>query len=56
MWVAYVYISTESFLLPIPVSDWLIFCCGNLIVLKKRNENAKHYKTDKFCDEKQSTE
>ena len=41
VWVADVYISTESFLLPIPVSDWLIFCCGNLIVFKKRNENDK---------------
>ena len=24
--------STYSFLSPIPVSDWLIFCCGNLIL------------------------
>ena len=23
--------STGKFLLPIPVSDWLIFCCGDLI-------------------------
>ena len=28
----YTYSSTYSFLSPIPVSDWLIFCCGNLIL------------------------
>ena len=49
MWVAYVYISTESFLLLIPVSDWLIFCCGNLIVRKKRNENDKYYEQINFA-------
>ena len=43
------YSSTDSFLASIPVSDWLIFCCGNLILYKKRNENDKN----KFFDEKQ---
>ena len=47
--VAYVYISTENFLLPIPISEWLLFCCRNLILLKKRNENDEH----NFFDEKQ---
>ena len=28
----YTYSSTYSFLSPIPVSDWLIFCCGNSIL------------------------
>ena len=50
MWVAYVYISTESFLLPIPVYDWLIFCCGNLIFLKQIND--KHYKQINFTMKK----
>ena len=27
-----------NFLSPILVSDWLIFCCGNLILNQKRNE------------------
>ena len=27
-----VYSSTDNFLSPIPVSVWLIFCCGNLIL------------------------
>ena len=48
MRVGYVYISTETFLLPIPVSALLIFCCGNLILLKKRNESDKHYKQINF--------
>ena len=34
--------STEKFLLLIPVSDCLIFCCANLILHKKRNENDKN--------------
>ena len=49
MWVAYVYISSESFLLPLSVPDWLIFCCRNLIVVKKRNENDNHYKQINFA-------
>ena len=36
------YISTGNFLSLIPVSDWLIFCGGILILnQKKRNENDK---------------
>ena len=27
-----------NFLSPVLVSDWLIFCCGNLILNQKRNE------------------
>ena len=36
------YSSTDNFLSPIPVSGWLIFCCGNLILYQKRNENNKN--------------
>ena len=28
--------STDKFYLPISVSDWLIFCCGNLILHQKK--------------------
>ena len=38
-----------NFLSPILVSDWLIFCCGNLILNQKRNENNNM----QFFDEKQ---
>ena len=32
-----------NFLSSVPVSDWLIFCCGNSILhQKKRNENDKN--------------
>ena len=31
---------------PIPVSDWLTFCCGNLILIQKKN--AKMIKTQFF--------
>ena len=34
------YSCTDNILLPIPVSDWLIFCCGNAI--KKGNEIDKN--------------
>ena len=33
-----------NFLLHIPFSDWLIFFCGNLILIKKTNENDKNRK------------
>ena len=33
------YSSTDNFVSPILVSDWLIFCCENLILHQKRNEN-----------------
>ena len=46
----YAYNSTDSWKLPIHVSDWLILCCGNLILHKKRNENHKKHK---FYNEKQ---
>ena len=41
MRVADVCSSTDNFLSPIPVSDWLIYCCGNLILIKEGNENDK---------------
>ena len=44
----FAYSSTDNFLFPIPISDWLIFCCGKLMLHKKRNQNEKH----KFFDEK----
>ena len=47
--VIYTYTSTDNSLSSIPVSDLLIFCCGNLILIKKINENDKN----KFFDEKQ---
>ena len=34
------YSCTDNILSPIPVSDWLIFCCGNAI--KKGNEIDKN--------------
>ena len=44
------YIFADSYRPPIYASDWLIFCCGNLILHKKKiNENDKN----KFYDEKQ---
>ena len=30
------YNYTDNFLSPIPVSDWLIFCCGNAILQQKK--------------------
>ena len=30
------YSFTDNFLSPIPVSDWLIFCCGNSILFQKK--------------------
>ena len=47
--VIYTYTSTDNSLSSIPVSDLLIFCCGNSILIKKINENDKN----KFFDEKQ---
>ena len=36
--------NSTDFLSPIPFSDWLIFCCRNLIHdQKKRNENNKYF-------------
>ena len=40
-WVLLVYSSTDNFLSPVPVFDWLIFCCANLILYQKRNDNDK---------------
>ena len=36
------YSSTDNFLSPILISDWLIFFFGNLILCQKRNENDKN--------------
>ena len=35
----YTYSSNENFLSPIPVSDCLVFCCGNLILYPKKKGN-----------------
>ena len=35
------HISTDSWKSPIHSYDWLIFRCGNLTLLEKRNENDK---------------
>ena len=43
------YSSTDSWKPPIRVSDWLIFCFGNLILHKKKRKWQKH----KCYDEKQ---
>ena len=33
----------DNFLSPIPVSDWLNFCCGNsILIMKKGNANDKN--------------
>ena len=42
------YSFTGNFLSSILVSDWLIFCCGNLIFHQKSHENDKNT----FFDEK----
>ena len=35
-----IHSSTDNFLSPIPVSDWSIFCCENLLLQQReRNEN-----------------
>ena len=36
------YSSTDNFLSPILISDWLISCCENLILRQKINENNKN--------------
>ena len=47
--------SADNFLSPIPVSDWLIFFCGNLILHQKIRKNDTEMKMIKthFFDEKQ---
>ena len=53
--LCYTYRSTDHFLSPIPVSDWLTFSCGNSILHQKRNENYKNtnflMKSSKKCQE-----
>ena len=46
----FAYSSTDNFLSLIPISDWLIFCRGKLMLHKKRNQNDKH----EFFAEKQN--
>ena len=41
------YNSTDNFLSPIPVFDWLIFCCGNSILHQKKEKKEKETKTIK---------
>ena len=31
-------ISIDTFLSPLPISDWLTFCCGNLILHRKKKK------------------
>ena len=38
------YSSTDNFLSPIPVFDWLIFCCGNSILHQKKEKKKKKWK------------
>ena len=35
------YSFTDNFLSSIPVSEWLIFCCGNFLLHQQKNENDK---------------
>ena len=48
----YTYSSTDSLLSPVPVFNWFIFCCGNLI-LRQKKENKQKWLNYKFYDEKQ---
>ena len=47
----YAYSSTDNFLSPILISDWLIFCCENLIRYQKKetkdDKNTIFDKNDK---------
>lgn len=36
------YNSSDNFLSPVPVFEWLIFCCGNLKFHSKSHENNKN--------------
>ena len=36
--------STNNFLSPIPISDWLIFCRGNLMLHKKKEMKITKHK------------
>ena len=38
------YSSTDNFLSPIPVFDWLILCCGNSILHQKKEKKKKKWK------------
>ena len=38
----YAYSCTDSFLSLLQVSEWLMFCSGNLILHQNRNENEKN--------------
>ena len=44
-WNLFTYSSTDNFLSLISVSDWLIFCCGNLILIQNRMSKwlKKHF-------------
>ena len=44
---------SDNFLSPIPVSDWLIFCGGILILYQKKKRTWKKHN---FYDEKQQQE
>ena len=46
-------IISNNFLSPIPVSDWLIFCGGILILYQKKKRTRKKHK---FYNEKQQQE
>ena len=38
--------STDNFGSPIPVSDWLIFCSGYLMLRQKKKKNENDKKTN----------
>ena len=46
------YSSTENFLSPILISDWLIFFYGSLILCQKGNENDKNNEEKEQKEEK----
>ena len=41
------YSSTDNFLSPIPVSDWLMFCCGTLQNIKKEIKMLHNFHGEK---------
>ena len=49
----YIYSCADNFLSPIPVSDWLIFCCRNLTLHQKHDFfDEKQHKNASECKHK----
>ena len=44
------YSFTDNSRPPVPVSDWLILCCGNLVLHQKKKKKKRN---EKFYDKKQ---